>query len=409
MTGQQVWRVTIPDNANVSLDGMSSVTNKLEISESVYSPFVYGEWAFSGSSNLFELQHLSVGVKLLFTFVGANGNEISFPLSILSIETGPGLNAENLPYTFYLTLVSPWYFEQIPISKAYKGKNSDIIKAILSTVFPNSFSKTTISESYDNLNVCKYQTLQSPVSFIQERLLPYTIGKEYSSVFFFINSFNEIELIDFEGMKNKTKYVAIDPANTNIIKYNEAINDPAKCPYYIYPLSLVINVNGSEQHKLWEISSPGFVANKRVYPIEKKAIDVPVLPALGLNYKEKAFTPVFASKDKSKITYNYIDDSLDLDEKILTKTLFKYNRDLMKEITIDMVIHSNFIVHVGRLCFLDIHTPNDKETASIFSQDYIISNVSHVLEGNKISTTVSLSTTALSKDNTDNITGFLKT
>jgi len=77
--------------------------------------------------------------------------------------------------------------------------------------------------------------------------------------------------------------------------------------------------------------------------------------------------------------------------------------------TVDMVLLSNLNVHVGRLCYLDIHKPEDLNKKSIYSQDYIISEVSHVLQANKIVTTATLSTTHFVTNTMADITKLYKT
>lgn len=409
MTGKQRWRVSLPDNDKVSLDGMVVSTIRLEISESVFSPFVYGEWGFSASETSLEDQYFSVGTKLIFTMVGDAGDEIEIPLCILSLLSGPGMNAETMPGTFFMTLVSPWYFEQYPYSKAYKGSASTVVKTIMDSGLKDSFKGVDISDTYDNAGIIKYQTFQSPVSFIEKKILPYAIGKEFTSVYCFTNNLNEFSFIDIDKIRSYPKYSAVDISNKNISKYQPDLSDTAKAPYVIYPNSIILNINGSEKHMLWGLSNAGMIYNERTSPAFKGADDYPVLPYMGLDYTENKFVPVTEKKDKSKVSYNYIDDSLDILEKIQAKTLFNLNRGLMNEFSIDMVIHSSVSVHVGRLCFLDIHYPYNLNKPSIFSQDYLISHVSHVFQTDSITTTVSLTTPCLHQDNTDKIVGFFKT
>ena len=252
------WHVSVIDYDDDLLNGITLKTEKLEISSSIRSLFVSGHWVFSANPSLFEIGLFNIGNTLTFTFYPSGEEAISIPLVILSINNGPGLSSSLLGNIYDLKLISPWYFDQVPSSKAYKGTTSDIVAQILSEDLPDSFNSNSITQTYDDKKI-RYRTLQKASTFLKKRVIPYMKGQDDSAAFLFTNDKNDIELLDYKSMMAYPEYISLD--YTSIIKnqYFSQINDFESSKQIFYSQSLIFSINNTEESDLWDLRNPALI------------------------------------------------------------------------------------------------------------------------------------------------------
>lgn len=403
------WTATVKDKTDISLDGIMIVTQKLEITSSVYSLFVVGEWQFTfpTAAPFFEKGILTIGTKLQFDFFPSGKESVSIPLSILSIRNGPGTTAGELGIGYQIALVSPWYFDQFPKSKAYKGTTSEIISQVLEEDLSGSFDDVSIRKSFDTIEN-RYRTYQTPATFFAERIVKNVRGQNNSTPFFFTTNKNIIQLIDFNQILTTPSYFAVDPYSQVLLKYVNDLQNDTKAQNYFFPQSIIFSFNETEKQLLWSLANPGLIYTYRAITAIKGAKDEPVLTPFTDNFENK-FSVINHRKNKTLFSKYFIRDDLDHYEDILSQTIYDYSKELMDSQTVDLLGFPNMFLDIGRMIFLDIVSPVDSKKQSIFSQKYLITTISHVFKQSEGIThlTAALPALAFNADQPELVSQFL--
>ena len=402
------WTATVlAPNGNILLPGVAASTEKLEISASVNSLYIFGEWIFSTSpvttaggvpiqaqaiGNLIEAGLISVGTTIEFNFAPTDGVPTILDLGVLAILNGPGPDAISLAPSYRIILISTWYFAQVIGSHAYQGSVSSIIIDMMNSevigVSPNStliWGETI--DSKDNPMFTHYRTMMTPGKFMEERLIMYVKGNEGTPTFVYSNIDDRFEIMDYHRLASLPSYTAIDPSHPDLPNYQDIFNDPTQSTSMILTIGMILDYNKGKR-ELWALSSPSSVFMYHIYGAVKEGPDDPVLVPLSTIDPQK-WEYITNTKDPNAITKVYLDDSLHDYEEIATEASYEYAKALMDSRSFTLVCLPNLNVKIGRACSLHI-TNRNESTASLFFQDYLISEVSQLFVGLRCHTHITL-------------------
>jgi hypothetical protein len=408
----------VSSDGNITVIDGSAGTSKLEFSSSIYSLFTYGEWDVKLDSDLFEKQILAVGTKIIFHFAPTNTLPIEITMCVLSIQIASDLDSKHIGRSFGLVLVSPWYFDQVSNSHAYKGSTSGIIRQVINEELSSSFTnsqdivldlnrlsiqksalaasislsttKANLIETSDYNQAKRYRTEMTPSKFFETRLRKYLRGTDKTSVFMYVNQNHEFEILDYPAMNKLTTFICIDYSHPHLSGFKSIIeNTPERI---IYPAHSYFLLNNSKDRDLWALANPALLYMFRVDGQVKRADDDPILKFLTANF-EKRFINVRTNVVPSLQTKTYLDDSFRFYEDIQSEVLSDYTKRLMDNQAMGVICSPNLSVQIGRFCDMYLTTPDDSQ-ASLLFQKYIITEVSHVFRGFIGQTTLTLASPA---------------
>lgn len=396
------WEATIVGTETV-LSGIALTTSRLELSASIFNSFVYGEWSFTANASFFEESLLYIGCKIRFTFVTQIGKK-DFYLSILSISNGPGGStglgyestdlkggsASTVAMLYSIKLVSPWYFDQIALSKAYRGSVSSIINTILSEELDSSFSnKAEIIQSIDNKNIIRYRTFMTPGKFIDLRLRPVVEGTRSSSCFIYTRLNDTFCVKDYNQMGIDTGFISIDTHNPLMSQYLTLQSEHPE--QLFYPTSIIFDINNSG--KLWWLANPGSLWYYRgVNGLVKSPGVEPELTPATTNEGSSTYIPVSKDKNMDNPSYLYTDENMDYYDDTYNRISNLYTKDLMDAQCIQLNGYPNMNIDIGMMSSLMLTLPNDRSKESLYNQKYIVTEISHVFKAHKGFTQVTLAT-----------------
>ena len=386
------WSVKLPDNKDVDLSMLPPTTTKLEISSSVYSLFPYGEWIFMAAGDYLEQGVFSIGTRLEFTFNTAKG-DVTYYMSVLSVINGPGAKATGAGQAYQLVLIGSWYFDQSIGSNIYMGSVGSITKKLISDELSKSFTSVNITNTFDNLKNRYYRTMMTQGKFL-ESIRKYALGQDKSSVFMFGTAEGAFNIVDYASLNTKERYIAIDANHPHLPVFKTAIEDTVQSKRFLFPSSITINLNKGRNRNLWMLASPALFYPRRTDGTVKLDRDYPDFVPLTTN-QPNPFTYINSSKQEVKVSAALQDDSLRGYEQILTDKINSYSRDLMEAHRFDLYCLPNLHTTVGNLCYLYI-TNDQTEELSIFAQDFMVEEVSHIFKGITGHTLMTLSAPGLS-------------
>jgi hypothetical protein len=406
------WAVAIESatKGEIKLLGLEVTTDKLEFSSSIYQIFAYGEWIHKNDPLLVEQGDISIGTILQFTFAPSNSPAITIQMRVTGIEINSYLTAKYVGNGFRLTMTNNWYFSQFSISHAYQGRISDIIKqtiegddiqdAFFNIGSSGSYS-TNIIDSGDDPLAIRYRTEMTPSNFFTSRLKPHFLSPTNSSIYLYTNLSNQLEFLDYPAMVNQTGFTAIEWSHPHMTAFASIVSNYNTADRIIFPYNHQISINATEEKPLWALANPALLYMYHFNGITKLATDFPVLQFLGYNTSNR-FT--FIDKDvvPTLTTKTYMDDSFHDYEDIFSEVLNEYYKALADNQMMNMVCYPNLSVDVGRICNRYL-TYNDDTTPSLFSQNYMITGVSHVFQGYKGASYITLATTAFTFNNASDV------
>lgn len=417
------WSATIlsKDKGEIEVGAAAISTGKLEISASVYSQFVYGEWVCTFDSGLIEDGTIAIGTEIRFSFQPGNSPIVDIFLSILSINIASMVDAIHVGTGFAFVLVSPWYFDQISNAHAYQGRISDIIKQVITTELNTSFLSSapyniiTTGEPA-TVEAIRYRTEMTPSKFFETRLRPHMHGNNDSAIFMYTNIKNQFELIDYPQMLKEQFYTAIDFSHPDTASFQDQIANSSLTSFMIYPRSDTFKLNTHKDRDLWALCNPALLFMYHVNGETKIASDDPVLKFLTNNFDNR-FTFVRNDAVPSLQTKTYLDDSFHDYEDLYAEVLNDYNKRLIENQSVAMVCLPNMSIDIGRFCTRIISKPQANtgisaslqatiEVPSLFRQDYIITEVSHVFRGIRGISYVTLGTPAFKYVNKQDVTSL---
>ena len=382
------WKASMEEYNDSIFDGVLLMTEKLEVSSSIKSLFTIGEWIFSANPMLFEIGMFSVGRRITFTFYPPGNEAITTPLCILTLNSGPGASASLLGGLYSLKLISPWYFDQLPLSKAYTGTTSDVVSQLISEDLSNSFNSVSITQTYDSKKN-RYRTMQKASTFLEKRVVPYMRGQEDSAAFLFTNDKNDIELLDYKSMMAFPGYISLDYTSTLMNKYHSQLQDTEKSKQFFYPQSMIFNINNSKETDLWDLRNAALVyLNRPDLSVHDENSTENKIQSLMMNTTNR-FSPIIPNTlTKPKVSKYLINDNLEVYDDIYSKTINETTKQLMAGQQIDLVGMPNMWLQVGRPLLLEIETVKESNNMSIFSQKVPIVTISHVFKQSRAITYV---------------------
>jgi hypothetical protein len=400
------WTASMVDFEDSMFDGILLRTEKLEISSSIRSLFVVGEWIFSANPSMFEIGIFNIGRKINFTFYPPGDESISIHLSILTVNDGPGSSVSLLGGLFSLKLISPWYFDQLPLSKAYRGTTSDVIAQLIAEELSNSFNSTSITQTYDDKKI-RYRTLQKVSTFLEKRVVPYMKGQDNSASFLFTNDKNDFELLDYPSLMAYPEYIALDYTSTIKNNYHDELLDKEKSKQFFYPQSMIFNINNTEEADLWDLRNAALIyLNRPDLSIHDEQSTENALKPLMMNSTNK-FSPIVPDIISTPLVSRFIiNDNLEVYDDIYSKTINEVTKRLMKGHQIDLVGFPNLWLKVGRPMLLEIETVKESNVKSVFSQKVPIATISHVFKQSQCMTYITCEVPAFQYTDKNSVVPF---
>jgi len=396
-----VWHPYYLDDKNnwISLHKLILTTTKLEFSSSIHSLFAYGEWAVSTSPSFLEDKIPVIGRALKFVLTD-NVGVLTYYMNILSVVNISGSSSSTVGEAFQLTLISPWYFAQKIGSGAYKGNVGSIIKNIISTELIEKIAYQDIMSPTYEKGSTYYRTKMTPAKFF-DSIAVNALGENNKATFLYTDVENRITLKS-HVITEAEETVAISLDHPQMSSYQDlAKTSPGKV---INPMAMTIVINkiNGQSGDLFLDSDPTF---SFVYPLS------------GMSFKDK--DPGKKLKDiinnHRKWFYYMIDKKNERTRVIASKTGYNTNSILqpfintqsklmMKYHQIILVTLPNIRVTLGKFC--DLKLIRDAITPSIFGKKYIIESISHVFQGFKLNTVITLSSPGISYEEDSEATGL---
>lgn len=403
MTYSVRWSVQANiENKYVLLPEVPYRTSRLEFSESKDSLFCYGLWTLNLGSNYLDKSYFSIGTELLFSITTESYGTKTIAMSILSMSLSLSTGGQSLPDVYTIEMVSPWYFNQQVNSVAYRGNGSSIIQQVLQE-FPSSLlsKPISVSTSIDTANT-RYRTFQTQDAFLRSRVLPYTQGVLNSSFFIMGSLGSTIEALSYEDIRLKGKSVLISRAHPDFRNIGSKVYSTLEVPEAIVLVNLSVNINTSENHNLWHLANSKLIALDPFSPSLLQGVSDSVLPPLGRDHARRRFSPIKNSASSTEVGYPIFDESLQSPSDILSRALHKQSFLLRKEHIFTAIVEPNLNIQSARLASVKLIT--NEGAPSIYSQDFLISGVSHVIDSNsQIVSTLYLDTTSFSYTNEEDV------
>jgi hypothetical protein len=373
------------------LNGIMGTTLQLEIKSDLWSVFPVVSWAFSNSPELLESGNLYIGREIqLFFNQSLKNTLVTFTFVVYALENLPGATTSSLGDTYQLTLVTPWVFQQLPKSKAYKGTSSDIISQVLGSELTKSLTPGVLVQSQEPIGV-RYRTFQTPYNFLTKRVFPYLRGKDDTTIFSYTTLQGEYEIIDYSQMKNEQKFILIHLQHPAIPAFQADINQDEKGKYFLHPHGNSMSLGTSEGGGLWNYLDPKTVTlSTSDIGVVKSQGEAPFMVNMTGNLS-KPFTMVSPNRDK-EMGKIYLDDSLRSQEDILSDNFNKYTHDLLNSQRFVSTCYFNPYVRIGRIVTVYLTTLQTGKL-SLYTQDYIITGFTHKIEKGLFFTDVEYSTT----------------
>jgi len=378
------WQAFILDKSGKSNEmvGVQIGTTKLEIYTNIDEMYVTVDWIFGANSNLidkYKLNDISIGSLIYFTFYPpslADPQGITMAFGVLSIVNGGGFTTTTLGSQYELILVSPWYFQQYIDSHCYYGS----VSSIVSSMMKNDFVKGTFTEfrvhTSDDPPAPRWRTMMKQGEFIMKRLKKYYRGTKNSSSFIFTNTDNALEIISYADMVKSNPILAISMSSTHLPAFKEFITSAQTVNRVIYPTSVFLSINNGPKRNLWDLAMPTMAyMYKNGYM--KTYIDKPNLSPLGYDNTSK-FTFVNTSKNDN-FTKIYMEETLHDPDDIFNMVNNEHNKDLQQAHHLTMVCNPNITLLAGRIG--SFYLTQDDGSPSVFAQNYIIKEVTHIIEG----------------------------
>jgi hypothetical protein len=396
------WEVSYYSSHNQweSLGALATTTEKLEFSSSVTSLFAFGEWLFMGNPTLMENKIVVQGTKLRFVFT--DGLDITtIYMNILSVANGPGVSGHMTGETYNLTLISPWYFEQICSSSAYYGTVGSIIGEIVTKELAGTLRTVHISTTFDNNQSVYYRTMMTQSKFFSS-ILDYGIGQNRKAIYTFTTPENDFYLMDYTLPTDNTLLTAIDLAHPDFPAYQQQI-DTEKSKF-IFPTAITasFNENQGQAENAWLEAGASLAFLQPLQGIVKTRTELPRLSPLA----DDLPNPFSFMKNRSNpnaTTKVYLDDSLQEPQSILNIALNKHSKELLKSHKIVLYCYPNMRVRPGMFCKICmINGATGKE--SLLAQTLMVSDVTHIFSKLKGKLMVTLSAPSLSYTSVEKVT-----
>ena len=227
----------------------------------------------------------------------------------------------------------------------------------------------------------------------------------------FTNNYNAFEVLSYAYMEKIDNYVAIDISNPQVSAYTDQMADSYLSQFILFPYQIIFGINIAESRNLWDITTPALIYFSRSSTYVKAYNDVPILTPLGSD-KTGKFVFVNGNKSSAYITKLYSDDTLHDFDDLFSMKNNEYNEDLLKAQTLTLTCYVNLSILAGRKCTLQIVQSDG--TPTIFSQDFIITEVLHLFGGNNKSesaspaakTILTLQTTSFEYTTTSSVSGL---
>lgn len=393
------WKAVLDDAPDIDLSDISSGTSKLEFHTSIFSPFPYVEWSFLSNPNLLENGYLLIGTPITFHLQSEeSGETFSLNYKVLKIQNGPSNQTDSLAIVFTVILTSPWFFDQRIESKAYKGTISEIAQQVIDEDLPDI--ESTVSDSVD-VPLTQYRTHQTPIKFLQ-KIDPKRRGDENSPTFMYTNLNNELEIADLFYIKTHYKeYFATSERNVNTGIINSKRNSAG--------VEKVIMFSGSGlslglKENLWALFRPSLSYLYRPDMKVKPPEEAPILGTFGV--KEQSFAPI-APTLENVYTKRYEKANLEHYDAAYSEVLKNHYDSSMKNQFFTLACLPDLSIKAGRMVDIYFNTPHDKKRRSLFSQKYLITSVTHVLQGTDATTTLTAGTEGFVYDNLYKVVRFL--
>jgi hypothetical protein len=379
---QSVWFAEQTDD-KIDLRELVGSTPKLQISANIQSLYSYVEWRVRLDPLMIENGVFAVGKKVAFTFSDTDIRTFS----VLRVKGLPTNQTMSLADEYEIVLVSPWYFEQIIGSKAYRGSVSSILTEITT---PFSFTGGKIVAGLDVENK-RYRTQQTEGSFIEKRLKDYYGGEDRSLSFIYVDDSHRFYATNEKAILGSVeKNYAIALEHPNLSVFSDVLNDDKKIQrlFKLRVSQFSYNLNDA----LWPSSN---AAISYTTSLKGQLKEYQAEPFIG-TLKAKQFLPITQTKSVSvaRATEIYVDDSCQNYSDVLTQGQNLVMKKLLEGQGWILAGDLNLNLAVGQpidLYVENTRAPEDDSLRSLFAQTLIITSTDHKFQGLQGQTVISCS------------------
>ncbi len=416
---QTLWSVATDSGQDMTV--LVGSTQKLQLTCNVGSLYPYIEWVVDVPPSYIEAGLLIVGSKLIFTFneeklatqIVVAAQIDSFQYVSMNVDT-------SAASTVVFKMSTPYKFLDEVECKAYYGNVREILETVCNEeLIPcGAISALKVVKGIDT-PMKRFRTYQTTKEFIETRLADSYRGEEETYSYIFTDLSNTMYAYHTQGALTELPiYYCFHEGNHNLAYLAELSKIKTAAPFISMMQGLAIYVN--EKGTLWQAANAGISMLYRTNT-PKKLHDFPVFrmfPPMDIEQNEMLPITASKSKDYSSLTKVYIMDDQNDYSKEYTALSTLRNEELFSALRIEVVTDMNLNINAGHICKL--FPPSFKATApilaSIFEGNWLISEVSHILQGTKGKTHLTLQATSLTQrgnrdydarfyrqeDNTDN-------
>ncbi len=380
------WYINDKD-ASPLLAGLKS----LSMSSSILSLYPVASMVIQLPASLIESGELSVGAKITLDFYKDNGNTVRREYKIWKIAMNSLDSARSLSGVYTITLIHPWFFSQVNISKAYYGNTFLVLNQIMFEEHYKDFNNISIDISKD-LIAKHFRTYQTSGSFIETRIMDkYYVDNSPTFIYvsdqnnFHAHSFKSTLIKDFGNKLIDTRRIS---------EVAKTLQDSADKDRLLQPTNISYSLNASGN--IWNM-----FLNKSTFLYTTHDVKAPVsLASEDASYFSSGFFPISASIKNIKNPLSvYIDDSESNSFNSYSKFLYK-QRDLILDQIFSFACTANLTIEVGEPISLSLKQLEDKDmkssdTDSIFSSNYLIVSLEHTYRNSIMTTTATIAKDAV--------------
>ena len=400
-SAQTMWTITSLDSAT-DLTTLVGSTQKLQLTCSVNELYPYIEWTVDTPPTFIEQGLMVVGSKLLFTFNEERSQtQVACRVTIDSFQY-VNMNADlSAPSTITFKLTTPYKFLDEIACKAYYGNVKEIIEQLYKEELApiGALSGLKIATGIDT-PMKRFRTYQTTKEFIETRLADSYRGEEETYTYIFTNLSNVLYAYHVNGaLRDLPMYYCFHEGNHNTEYLANLTQSASSAPFVSMMQGVALYIN--EKQNLWQVANSGISMLYRTNTA-KKIRDFPVFrmfPPMDNGVDE--MLPITASKAKEyeHLTKVYMMDDQNDYSKEYTALAMQRNQDLFAALRAEVVLDLNLNINAGHICklFPPSFKANTPILASIFEGNWLISEVSHVFQGTKGKTYLTLQATSLTQ------------
>jgi len=371
---------------NKSCPEIVSKMQSMTFSSSINSLYPVAELVVYLDSSYLEEGDISVGSPMDIIIKVTDTKKYFLKYRILKINFISPESVKSMGGLYTLSLIHPWYFDQVAISKAYYGTTTGVLSSIILEENHKTFEHISLDTSIDIINK-HFRTYQTQGAFIEERIADkYLVDNSPS--FIYVNNKNEFHAHSFLNMlKTPTNNFALD--TRRVVETTPSLKKSIFSDRLVYALGMNYYLNSSGT--LWNKAFARFVflftthTSKKPKGISDKDCSF---------FSDSGFYPIHNSlMQKNKPLVVYTDDSEGNTSNIYYSMIEK-QKDLLSNNSFTVYIAPNFTIEIGENLTLSLRKSEDDDLLtnenSLFYATYVISSISLVFQKRKFMMAITL-------------------